>query len=239
MTPGRCSRGLRAAMFAVVCVLLAATGHVVMSGRGVPGWTLLLALAGTVAVAWALAGRERGPWAVTAATVAVQGLLHTVFSWARPPVAVPAPAARTVTDHAHTGHGMLSHAAMGHGAAVPAADANVGAGANVVRGIAEAPVAHDMTDIASSWGMLSAHLLAALLSGLWLAYGERAAFRLLRALPLGLFRPLRLLIAAVVPVPARRPALRPVRAGDERVPRRLLLTHSVISRGPPRVFAVL
>ncbi|MFE9905685.1 hypothetical protein [Streptomyces achromogenes] len=32
----------------------------------------------------------------------------------------------------------------------------------------------------SSTGMFAAHLLAALLSGLWLAHGERAAFRILR-----------------------------------------------------------
>ncbi|WP_234315220.1 hypothetical protein [Streptomyces globisporus] len=62
-----------------------------------------------------------------------------------------------------------------------------------------AVAAHDMTDTPSSLGMLSAHLLAALLSGLWTAYGERAVFRLVRTLSLGLFRPVRLLLAAVVP----------------------------------------
>ncbi|MDT9691266.1 hypothetical protein Q5762_23540 [Streptomyces sp. P9(2023)] len=100
------------------------------------------------------------------------------------------------------------------------------------------PVAHDMTDMGTSLGMLSAHLLAALLSGLWMAYGERAVFRLVRALPLWLFRPLRLLLAAVVPVTPRPPRLRAVRAGDEHAPRQLLLAHSVISRGPPPAFAV-
>ncbi|MEV7280870.1 hypothetical protein [Streptomyces sp. NPDC093111] len=89
----------------------------------------------------------------------------------------------------------------------------------------------------SSWGMLVAHLLAALLSGLWLAHGERGAFRLLRALPAGLFRPLGLLLA-VVPVPVDRPRFRPVRPADERAPRRLHLAHSLVSRGPPPAGAV-
>lgn len=40
MTAGRCSRTLRAAVFAVVCVLLAALGHVLMSGSEVPAWAL-------------------------------------------------------------------------------------------------------------------------------------------------------------------------------------------------------
>ncbi|WP_406055313.1 hypothetical protein OG462_06410 [Streptomyces sp. NBC_01077] len=222
MTPGRCSRGVRAATFAAVCVLLAATGHILMSGQAVPGWALGHAFVGTAAAAWALAGRERGLLAVTAVTVAVQSVLHTVFSWSQPAGAVPTHAADTAMDHTHMGH-----ATMGHEVLPQAAAAMPGA-----------PATHDMTNMSSSLGMLSAHLFAALLSGLWMAYGERAVFRLLRAMPLGLFRPLRLLLAVVVPV-RPRPRLRPVRAGDERVPRQLFLAHSVISRGPPRALAVL
>lgn len=252
MTPGRCSRGVRAATFAAVCVLLAATGHIVMSGRAVPGWTLLLAFAVTMTAAWGLAARERGLLAVTTATVAVQGLLHSVFSGAQSPVvavptaSAPGASAPTATDHARRGHmdhmnplghGGTAHGSMGHGVTGHGLVAQAGTA------VAETPAAHDMTDIASSSGMLSAHLLAALLSGLWMAYGERAAFRLLRALPAALLRPLWFaalwtLFAAVVPVPRDRLRLRPVRAGDERAPRRLLLAHSVISRGPPRAFAV-
>lgn len=215
MTPGRCSRGVRAATFAALCVLLTATGHILMSGRAVPGWALSLAFAGTVAAAWVLADRERGLFAVTAATVAVQSVLHTFFSWSQP-AGAPHPAASGIgTDHGH-----MAHMAMSHTSA------------------ADSPGAHEMTELSSSFGMLSAHLLAALLSGLWLAYGEQAAFRLLRALPAVLFRPLRLLFAAVVPV-AILPRLRLVRAGDERAPRQLLLAHSLVTRGPPQAIAVL
>ncbi|QER97092.1 hypothetical protein [Streptomyces venezuelae] len=261
MTPGRCSRGVRAAMFAAVCVLLAATGHVLMSGQDLPAPALGLALAGTLVVAWILAGRERGLGAVTAATVAVQSVLHTGFSWsqqqeARPPrqpatdqlttdQTAMAHAAMGHMDTGHMGIGQMDmgpmgmdHTAMGHMAVDHMAMAH-GAMGHAPPG-AEA-VAHDMTNMSSSLGMLSAHLLAALLSGLWMAYGERAAFRLLRSLPLWRFRPawpLWLLLVAVVPAPPRRPRIRPVRAGDERAPRQLLLAHSVISRGPPRALAV-
>lgn len=225
-------------MFAAVCVLLSAVGHILMSGRAVPGSVLFLAFAGTMALAWLSARRERGLPAVTAAAVAVQSVLHTVFSWSRPadalsadappgdaPLgnALPAAGAHAVMDHMHA-----AHAAMGHEAVSRAGAA-----------ITESPAAHDMTDMTSSFGMLSAHLLAAALSGLWMAYGERAVFRVLRALPLGLFRPLRMVLAAVVPVLPRLPRVRPDRAGDERAPRRLLLAHSVISRGPPQAIAVL
>ncbi len=89
----------------------------------------------------------------------------------------------------------------------------------------------------SSLGMLAAHTLAAVLTGLWLAYGERAAFRLLRAVAGWLAAPLRPLLAAL-PVPPRRPSLRPTSERAERVPR-LTLTHTIISRGPPDGTAVI
>ncbi|MFI1714978.1 hypothetical protein [Streptomyces litmocidini] len=239
MTPGRCSRAVRAALFAAVCVLLAATGHVLMSGQDLPAPALGLAFVGTLAVAWILAGRERGLLAVTTATVAVQSVLHAVFSWYQQDSVTPVPHLQAVqvetvrADMAHTGmgHASMGHEAMGHN--MPMGHMAMGHAT-----MDQAAAAHDMTDMSSSFGMLSAHLLAALLSGLWLAYGERAAFRLVRALPLALFRPLRLLLAAVAPVPSRPPRLRPVRAGDERAPLQLLLAHSVVSRGPPRAVAV-
>jgi len=229
-------------MFAAVCVLLASTGHVLMSGQELPAPALGLAFMGTLAVAWILAGRERGIFAVTAATVAVQSVLHAVFSWYQQDSVMPMPhmrAGQAETVHADMAHTGMGHASMGHEAMGPMSMGHVSMGHMSMGHVTmdQAAVAHDMTDISSSFGMLSAHLLAALLSGLWMAYGERAVFRLVRALPLGLFRPL--VFAAVVPVLARPPRLRPVRAGDEWAPRPLLLAHSVISRGPPRVVAVV
>ncbi|MFE7580835.1 hypothetical protein ACFU5Y_04620 [Streptomyces gardneri] len=217
-------------MFAAVCVLFAATGHILMSGQGVPAWTLSLAFAATMAATWVLASRERGLLAVTAASVVVQSALHTAFSWSQPtaPRTKPTPMPTSMPmDDMHAAHAHMSHAAMGHGDV-----------ASPVGMISEAPVGHDMTEMPSSLGMLSAHLLAALLSGLWMAYGERAAFRLLRAASLRLFRPLIPLLASVVPVERDLPRFRPVRAGDERAPQQLLLAHSHISRGPPQALAV-
>jgi hypothetical protein len=88
----------------------------------------------------------------------------------------------------------------------------------------------------SSYGMLVAHLLAALLCGLWLAYGERAAFRILRAVAGWLAAPLRLLLA--LPATPDRPRLRVRRRRSDRAPRLLLLVHAITSRGPPLGTAV-
>ncbi|WP_341849527.1 hypothetical protein [Streptomyces cellostaticus] len=93
-----------------------------------------------------------------------------------------------------------------------------------------------MTGTVSS-GMLAAHLLVAVLCGLWLAQGERAAFRLLRALADRAFVPLLLVLAVLLPFP-RRPRLRPCHRRVRR-PRRLLLVHTLTTRGPPGETAVV
>ncbi|AVZ70996.1 hypothetical protein SLUN_00690 [Streptomyces lunaelactis] len=102
-----------------------------------------------------------------------------------------------------------------------------------------ASTAHDMTGggMTSSTGMLAAHLLAALLSGLWLAYGERAAFRILRALADRLVAPLCLLVR-VPALPHRPPRIRVRRNRRARTPRQLLLAHAFTTRGPPTGTAV-
>ncbi|MEU3191986.1 hypothetical protein ABZ686_15390, partial [Streptomyces sp. NPDC006992] len=65
--------------------------------------------------------------------------------------------------------------------------------------------------------------------------GERAAFRLLRAVAGWLTAPLRLLLT--LPRTADRPRLRSARSGAERTAHLLLLAFSIISRGPPAVTA--
>ncbi|WP_030154176.1 hypothetical protein [Streptomyces sp. NRRL S-244] len=224
MTPGRCCRAFRAALFAAICVLLASLGHLLMSGTTVPWWAMAAAVAATGAVAWFLAGRERGLLAVTSATVAVQAALHTGFSLAqaaaRPSMDRPLPPGTGGHAH-HAAHamadgGMTMHTQMPMPMHMPAG-----------HGIGST----------SSTGMLAAHLLAALLCGLWLAYGEQGAFRVLRALAGLLLVPLRW--AFRLPVPADRP--RP-RVGPDlraRPLRGLLLVHAITSRGPPPGTAVI
>ncbi|MFI9121136.1 hypothetical protein ACIGW0_17290 [Streptomyces bikiniensis] len=217
MSPGRCSRAVRAALFAVACVLLAAVGHVLMSGAALPWWGVLSAFAGTVAAAWPLTARERSLPAVTGVSVAVQALVHTVFALTQPNTRPPLPTGHGTTGHDMAGHDMTAQGVAGHG----------------VSGAAW----HDMVS-ASGTGMLAAHLLAALLCGLWLAHAERAAFRLLRALAHRLRVPLRLLFALFVPVP-RRPRARLPRDFGAYALRGRLLAHSLTSRGPPAGTAVV
>ena len=211
MTAGWGVRTVRAAMFAAVCVVLAALGHVLMSGRHVPGWALAAGLAATALAGWTLAGRERGLPLVVTLVVATQTALHSAFSLAQPTTGQSPAMDMGSADMGSMHMGAMDSMDMGHMSAT--------------------------TTGTSSPGMLTAHLLAALLCGLWLAHGERATFRVLRAVAGRLTAPLRLLLA--LPAPPHRPRLRPRRPRSERAPRLLLLVHAITSRGPPVGTAVV
>ncbi|MEE4541126.1 hypothetical protein V2S66_03975 [Streptomyces sp. V4-01] len=72
-------RLLRAAVFAAVCVVLAALGHELASGRTVPVWSLLLGWLGVFAFTAPLAGRERTLPGIASLLAAGQVTLHVVF----------------------------------------------------------------------------------------------------------------------------------------------------------------
>ncbi|MBC9727616.1 hypothetical protein [Streptomyces sp. TRM68367] len=216
MTAGWGARTVRAAVFAAVCVLLAALGHAMMAGEPMPPGTLAAGWAGTAVAGWCLAGRERGLLLVVTVVLAAQAALHAAFSFVPSAGgcaaldAMDMDATGTASMHmgsmhvSHTGTGLMDHADH---------------------------MAHSVTGGSYSPGMLAAHLLAALLCGLWLGYGERAAFRLLRAVAGRLAAPLRLLGA--LPAPPHRPLLRMRRRRSDRAPRLLLLVHAITTRGPP------
>ncbi|MFG2989049.1 hypothetical protein ACGFZK_07065 [Streptomyces sp. NPDC048257] len=225
-------------MFAALCVLLAATGHMLMSGAAVPWWALSVAFPGTAATAWALAGRERGLLAVTSAAVAVQGLLHAGFSLSQSLVPASPTAGSGRMSPSPPGSGTQEAAAHVHPFMHGTADAAsaVSGGSGAAGGQLPAGV-HDAAAMSPA-GMLAAHLLAAVLCGLWLAHGERAAFRVLRAVAGRLWTPLRLLLRTAAPV-SHPPRLRRGHRRRQRAPRRLFLVHAITSRGPPAGTAVL
>lgn len=229
MTVGGWGRTLRAGVFAAACVLLAALGHVMMSGTSVPWWTVGAGAAAIGTAGWFLAGRERGRGLIVTVVVAAQAVLHETFSLGQ--TMTPgsgAPAADMGGMHMSSSDSM---------AAMPMDAMDMSGMTHMTHGSAGMGHAHTMTGSASL-GMLAAHLLAAVLCGLWLAYGERAVFRVLRAAAAWLVAPLRMLLA--MPVPARRPSERRRRtAADESSLTRLLLCYSVTSRGPPAGSAVI
>ncbi|MFF4539812.1 hypothetical protein ACWD4F_04525 [Streptomyces aureus] len=72
-------RTLRAAVFAAVCVVLAAAGHGIASCTTVPLWTLGAGFLAVFAVAASLAGRERALPGIVVLLALGQTVLHTLF----------------------------------------------------------------------------------------------------------------------------------------------------------------
>ncbi|WP_431040935.1 hypothetical protein ACQUSR_02920 [Streptomyces sp. P1-3] len=209
-------RLVRAALFAAVCVLLAAAGHAAASGHHIPLSALLATFAVTGVAAWLAGGRRRGVLAIGGGLLAVQGGLHLIFSGGQ----------RAVAHAEHAAHAApVRHAAeyAAHHATRPPRAASLADSAETAM-------------CATGYGsaaMLTLHLLAALLCALWLWRGEAAFFQLLRCVRALAFAPLSLAMAAIrrwATPPAVRPPARYTGGGR---PRSVLLGHVLSRRGPP------
>ncbi|MCC5032305.1 hypothetical protein DMH02_003310 [Streptomyces sp. WAC 00631] len=249
-------RLVRAAVFAAVCVVLSATGHVLASPAVVPLWALGGGFLAVLVVAAGLAGRERSLPGIAVVLGTGQVLLHTLFGYAQQldgPAAAPAGggspdavtelAARLLCGEgghplsAAEAHRVVTAAGIDPGvhAAAATAGGTGGHGAALPASLLPSPE------------MLLAHLLAAVLLGLLLRRGEAALFRLVRLSVQGLaegalVRSLRAAVGLARALLAGLPGaggprvrgLRCRRYGPER-PRPLYPEHSVSRRGPPDV----
>ncbi len=213
-------RALRAAVFTALVVTLSVASHVLLSRVPLPLGTVLPVAAGVFAVAYALAGRERGFGPIAGLLVPLELAADTLFTSGQAVCYGPAggPVAGALRSF---GVEVLCGGAVG--APLPGVVTPEGGAAAVL----------SSPDPALPWLLLGAHVLVGLSAAGWLRGGERALARLLGAVAACAFRPLELLAALAgadrpaVPGPARpRPRPRPSRTR--------LLVHSVGRRGPPR-----
>ncbi|MDT0477220.1 hypothetical protein RM863_34375 [Streptomyces sp. DSM 41014] len=216
-------RAVRAALFTALVVTLSTASHVLLSRVPLPLNTVAAVAVAVFAVAYALAGRERGfariaglliPLELAADTVFTTGQ-HVCYGRAGGPVAGPL---RSVGFDVLCG----SRTEVG----TPLARVT---GASPDR--LAALLAH--ADPATPWLLLGAHIGVGLLAAAWLRRGERALGQLLRAVAVTTFRPLLLAVASVAVRPAGsapRPRRAPLRAVTARG---RLLAHSLGRRGPP------
>ncbi|OAR23875.1 hypothetical protein A8W25_15395 [Streptomyces sp. ERV7] len=189
-------RLLRAAVFAAVCVVLSALGHVLAACATVPWWTLLAGFLGVFAAAAPLAGRERALPSIAGALAAGQLGLHTLFGIGQHTAAAsgngatgdtsllrlaaklvcgPAASAQLTASDARR---IVTEAGLRppSGAASPAHGPMTG-----MPGMAGSASTHSaLAGLLPSLPMLLGHLLAALLTGWLLRRGEAALFRLVR-----------------------------------------------------------
>ncbi|MEE1827998.1 hypothetical protein PUR61_38345 [Streptomyces sp. BE20] len=116
---GPASRTLRAAVFAALLVLLAGLGQVLVTGRPLPLGTLAVAGAAVFAVAFALAGRERGYRAVAAVFLPLQLGLSALFDLAQSTCPSLPPGAARSLEPLLCGGGSLGGFLVGHGLSRP------------------------------------------------------------------------------------------------------------------------
>lgn len=255
-------RLLRAAVFAAVCVVLSATGHVLASYEGVPWWTLSAALAGTFALALPFTGRVRSLPAVAVALGAGQLALHVLFGLGQ---------GHPVRPSSGTDDGLIRMAAnlvCGPTGTLTADDARrIVTTAGINPPAAGGPTGHPSGEqsligaaLLPSLSMLLAHLLVAVVTGWLLRRGDLALLRLiglatdsaasahearqlmaeaarLRSLRAALAL-VRTLCAGLVRLPA--PGTGPARPGEDTPPPPAgeALQHTVIRRGPPSGLAL-
>ncbi|MEU3652622.1 hypothetical protein AB0E67_07185 [Streptomyces sp. NPDC032161] len=225
-------RVVRAALFTALVVTLSTASHVLLSRVPLP-LTAVAVLAGAVfAVAYALAGRERGFWAIAGLLVPLELAADTFFTTgqhlcygaAGGPIAGPL---RSV------GVDVLCGGDIGVGAS-PAGD--IGAPLASVTGAGH-PAAALLASPgpAVPWLLLAAHVSVGLLAAAWLRRGESALVSLLGAAAALAFRPL-LVAVAVVGAACRtvRLKVRPAGHGPHPLLHARVLVHSVGRRGPPR-----
>ncbi|MFD5509787.1 hypothetical protein [Streptomyces sp. NPDC059761] len=213
-------RGLRAALFSALVVLLSAGSHVLMSRVPLPPALVAGAFAGVFLLTYALAGRERSFGPIAALLVPLELAADTVFTAgqhvcygpAGGPVAGPL---RALGLDALCGGPPLG----GPLAEVPGA-------------VPEAVALLAAPGPWTPWLLLGAHVSVGLLAAAWLRHGERALGQLLRAVAAFAFRPLLLAAASAAAAfgPVRRMP-RPALAGAGA--RTRFPAHSVGRRGPP------
>ncbi|MFI0962223.1 hypothetical protein ACH4S8_12585 [Streptomyces sp. NPDC021080] len=104
-------RSLRAAVFAVLCVLLAVGGHLLATGQAPPLRAEGAGLLVVFAASCALGGRERSLPGIGGAMLVAQAGLHLGFEAARPRMAMTMhgmhmahPSAHALTPHATVAH---------------------------------------------------------------------------------------------------------------------------------------
>ncbi|MHB9862494.1 hypothetical protein [Streptomyces sp. YIM S03343] len=216
-------RAARAALFTAVVVTLSTASHVLLSRVPLPLNTVAATAAAVFALAYVLAGRERGFGVIAAALIPLELAADTVFTTGQQvcygraggPVTGPL---RSVGVNVLCGDG--SHVG-------DPLTRMTGTGGDRIAVL----MAH--ADPATPWLLLAAHVCVGLLAAAWLHRGERALAQLLRAVTATTFRPLLTAVTAVTVRPAPAAPRLPRPAPRTTPVRDLLTAHSPGRRGPP------
>ncbi|MGP4007990.1 hypothetical protein [Streptomyces sp. 4N124] len=255
---GQDLRVLRAAVFAAVCVVLAAAGHALASCATVPLWTLGAGFLGVFGVAAPLAGRVRSLPGIAGLLAVGQVVLHSVFGLGQHAATA---SAGSTTGSAGDASLVAQAARLVCGSAAAAispaqahrilTEARIKPVGTHTDHAADTVAAAPSTSLLPSLPMLLGHVLAAIAAGWLLRRGDLALLRLVELSAHGvaegaLVRSLRGALALARALSAGLPATpeagpRPTRTAPLAPPRprTTALQHTVIRRGPPAARLVL
>ncbi|MCX5362341.1 hypothetical protein OG864_26895 [Streptomyces sp. NBC_00124] len=240
----------RAAVFAAVCVVLAAAGHTMAACAAVPLWTLGAGFLGVLAVAAPLAGRVRSLAGIAALLALGQTVLHTLFGLGQHGTAAQAmssmsPDATLVEQAARLVCGTTAAAISPTQAVRILTEARLYQGTHAHGSMDTMSTASASSSLMPSLPMLLGHVLAALAAGWLLRHGDLALLRLTQLSAHGVAQGalVRSLSGALALVRALRAGLPGAPEAGPRLPRTDLLAppaprttalrHAVIRRGPP------
>ncbi|MFF4270623.1 hypothetical protein [Streptomyces sp. NPDC001536] len=247
---GAVLRLLRAAVFAAVCVVLAAAGHTMAACAAVPLWTLGAGFLGVLAVAAPLAGRARSLAGIAALLAVGQTVLHTLFGLGQHGTAAQSMSsmpsdASLVEQAARLVCGTTAAAISPTQAVRILTEARLYQGTHTHGSMDTMSTTGASTSLMPSVPMLLGHVLAALAAGWLLRHGDLALLRLTELSAHGVAQGalVRSLRGALALVRALRAGLPGAPEAGPRLPRTDLLTppeprttalrHAVIRRGPP------
>ncbi|MBY8345836.1 hypothetical protein JYK17_38350, partial [Streptomyces sp. KC 17012] len=185
-------RALRAALFTAVVVTLSTASHVLLSQVPLPLNTVAAVAVTVFALAYALAGRERGFGPIAALLIPLELAADTVFTTGQQ-VCYGRAGGPVTGPLRSVGWDLLC-----------GSDTRVGTPLTQVTDTGSDRVAALLAhaDPATAWLLLGAHIGVGLLAAAWLRRGERALAQLLQAAAATTFRPLLLAVAAVAVRPA-------------------------------------
>jgi hypothetical protein len=259
---------LRTAVFAAVCVVLAAAGHSLASCATIPLWTLGAGFLGAVLVVTPLAGRERPLPGIAALLALGQTVLHVVFGLGQhgTTAATASSAASSVSDASLVAQAARLVCGTTAAAISPAqaqrilVDARINQGTGTDLSSTHHPADALSTTAGSSMSllpslpMLLGHVLAALAAGWLLRRGDLALLRLIEMSTMSahsvtegaLVRSLRGALALVRALRAGLPGTPETGARIPHTaarfappaPRTTALQHTVIRRGPPAALSL-
>jgi hypothetical protein len=195
-------------VFTALLLLLSAGGHILLTGTALPVTVMAVAAVVVFGAAMLLSAAERGFVQIAAVLVPLELALNAMYNAGQ--------------DTCETG-------TRSRGGLLP----DLLCGSGPVHGLGSLPTLPGQLTSAQLAAVFFAHLVAALVAAVWLRQGEKAVFRVLAVAGAHTMRPVRILLAWLLPAEPDQAATSWAFPDDDRPGPQEVLRRGVQRRGPP------